>query len=268
MSLLTNEERKNFKTTNLELEPFDLTKLDKIERVHPFHQLMFEIYKYSPYMEDGHLIDQKEEYGKDLIWGFKYFEMLDNFYRYGIGFDTRHALQTGNKLFIVTYYDKDGNEDKYFIYGKNFCIPDYKLKGLKVINLSDIDNGKKELSEIEKWKRKVIMRKQSLKNRLSLIYPGVYKFFLFKKIIDSKRIDHYLIDYYLSYDGIEDLLEKKLKNNYNELRKEDDYYYINVKKDQDEKIKRIRERKEGEYEDEGEEDKEKYINYLRREVFI
>ena len=64
--------------------------------------------------------------------------------------EPRHALQTGNKLFIVTYYDKDGNEDKYFIYGKKFCIPDYKLKDLKVINLSDIDTGKKELSDIEK----------------------------------------------------------------------------------------------------------------------
>ena len=78
----------NFKPKSWELKPFDLTKINNIVKIHPFQYIMFSIYKYHPHFDDE----------GELVSGWEYFEFLDNYYRYGIGFDPYFMLQDENKL--------------------------------------------------------------------------------------------------------------------------------------------------------------------------
>ena len=178
----------NFEPESWELKPFDLTKINNIENIHPFQYIMSSLYKYcdDDFDDEGKLIDNYEE--GELVGGWEYFDFLDNYYRYGFGFDPFYKLQDENKLYIKCFRD---NKDKYYIINKNLGIfikhHDY-LKNLlfndvKVLKLEDIDEGKKELTEIEKWKRKVVCRQKSFKNKLTLLNPEVYNnFLLFYKL--------------------------------------------------------------------------------------
>ena len=94
---------------------------------------------------------------------------------------------------------------------------------VKVIKLEEIDEGKKELTKIEKWKRKVVCRQRSIKNKLTLLNPEVYNnFLLFYKLSKKDKMNHDMIDYYLSSDGFEVLYNKKYnnkyKNNYKDIK--------------------------------------------------
>ena len=106
--------------------------------------------------------------------------MLDNFYRYNIAFDPNHHLVIEDKLFLYKY-----KEDYKIILKKDHFR--YPLNFIYFICLSDIDNGEKELTKLEKWKRKVINNKVNLKDQLSLINPHVYNNInLFYKFKDKK----------------------------------------------------------------------------------
>ena len=84
---------------------------------------MWALHKYYPYFddegklidklmnEDGEVIDEYPDEG-ELVFGCEYFEFLDNYYRYGIGFDPIINLQDENKLYIKCFYDKGWNDDK------------------------------------------------------------------------------------------------------------------------------------------------------------
>ena len=253
----------NFKPESWELKPFDLTKINNIVNIHPFQYIMINLYGDYPFFdEEGRFMNEygetmddegkiRDEYGEimyenpdegELVFGFKYFEFLDNYYRYGIGFDPNFNLQDENKLYIKCFYSKGGrsditDKDKYYILDKKRWKLDlvpfndakkWHLKLLlfndvKVIKLEDIDEGKKELTEIEKWKRKVVCRQKSLKNKLTLLNPEVYNnFLLFYKLSKKDKMSHGMIDYYLSFDGIEFLSNKKYnntyKNNYKDIK--------------------------------------------------
>ena len=165
----------NFKPESWELKPFDLTKINKIVDIHPFQYIMNKLYVYYPFFdyegnfmdEYGHILDENPDEG-ELIFGCKYFEILDNYYRYGIGFDPIFNLQDENKLYIKSYYHKD-LKDRYYIRDKQLWELPFNV--VKVIKLEDIDKGKKELTEMEKWKRRVVNRQKSLKNKLTLLNP-------------------------------------------------------------------------------------------------
>ena len=188
-------------------------------------------HKYSDdnFDDEGKFIDFNDE--GELVGGWEYFDFLDNYYRYGIGFDPDYKLQDENKLYIKCFYNKGrgcdkADKDKYYIIDKflgcykadknNYCDLKYLLfNDVKFIKLEDIDEGKKELTEIEKWKRKVVCRQKSFKNRLTLLNPEVYNnFLLFYKLSKKDKMNHGMIDYYLSFDGIEVLLAKKYENKY------------------------------------------------------
>ena len=252
----------NFKPESWELKPFDLTKINKIVDIHPFQYIMnIKLYGYYPFFDDegnfkdeyGHILDENPDEGElfkfindyrnildenpdegELIFGCKYFEILDNYYRYGIGFDPIFNLQDENKLYIKSYYNKGWPynkdlKDRYYILDKQRWklsfndVKQYNLKLLlfndvKVIKLEDIDKGKKELTEIEKWNRRVVNRQKSLKNKLTLLNPKVYNnFLLFYKLSKSdKAIQkyHHIIDYYKTFKGIDVLSKKEFKNDY------------------------------------------------------
>ena len=143
------------------LENFDLKKLDKMEYPHPFNYLIntinldIEDYFGEDLDEFDNPIDNNNYENKSIdVLGDDYFKILDNYYRYGIVFNSKNVQQR-NKLLVkycnLGYYKV--SELKYI---------NYYPKGLEIINLDEIDNGEIELSEIEKWKRKIIIEKKSL----------------------------------------------------------------------------------------------------------
>ena len=96
------------------------------------------------------------------------FKMVD--YIFGVKFENDNILPE------LLYIKEDFNSSyrhKYLIL--NF----YNLKQLiyndvKKINLDDLDKGPITLSEVEKWKRKVINQQTDRKTRLWLLSPNVY----------------------------------------------------------------------------------------------
>ena len=222
----------NFEPESWELKPFDLTKINNIVEIHPFQYIMCALYKYcNDFDDEGKLIGYNDE--GELVSGWEYFDFLDNYYRYGIGFDPDDKLQDENKLYIKSFYNKGrgcdkADKDNYYILnnlGIKMCLNKdvndiYGLKHLlfndvKVIKLEDTDEGKKELTEIEKWKRKVVCRQKSFKNKLTLLNPEVYdNFLLFYNLSKKDKMKHDKIDYYLSFKGINVLLNKKYENKY------------------------------------------------------
>ena len=145
------------------LENFDVKKLDNVIYPHPFYYLINTIYLYNEdyfgedFDEFYNPIDNNNYENKSIdVLGDDYFKILDNYYRYGIVFNSKD-VQQGNKLLI-----KDSCSG-YFLPGyyevSELKRINHSQKGLEIVNLDEIDNGEIELSEIEKWKRKIITEK-------------------------------------------------------------------------------------------------------------
>ena len=196
------------------LENFDVKKLDKMKYPLPFNYLINTIYLdiedyFGEYLDEfDNPIDNNIYENKSIdVLGDDYFKILDSYYRYGIVFNSKDVYQ-GNKLLIKDY------DDGYYKVTKLENINDHP-KGLEIINLDEIDNGEIELSEIEKWKRKIIIEKKSLKDKLVLLNPHNYDNFpIFYKLSqeDNLEKDHYKIDDYIYGNEI----EKVRKINYKE----------------------------------------------------
>ena len=96
------------------------------------------------------------------------FKMVD--YIFGVKFENDNILPE------LLYIKEDFNSS----YRHKYLIPNfYNLKQLiyndvKKINLDDLDKGPITLSEVEKWKRKVINQQTNRKTRLWLLSPNVY----------------------------------------------------------------------------------------------
>ena len=96
------------------------------------------------------------------------FKMVD--YIFGVKFENDNILPE------LLYIKEDFNSS----YRHKYLIPNfYNLKQLiyndvKKINLDDLDKGPITLSEVEKWKRKVINQQTDRKTRLWLLSPNVY----------------------------------------------------------------------------------------------
>ena len=96
------------------------------------------------------------------------FKMVD--YIFGVKFENDNILPE------LLYIKEDFNSS----YRHKYLIPNfYNLKqviynDVKKINLDDLDKGPITLSEVEKWKRKVINQQTDRKTRLWLLSPNVY----------------------------------------------------------------------------------------------
>ena len=96
------------------------------------------------------------------------FKMVD--YIFGVKFENDNILPE------LLYIKEDFNSS----YRHKYLIPNfYNLKqviynDVKKINLDDLDKGPITLSEVEKWKRKVINKQTDRKTRLWLLSPNVY----------------------------------------------------------------------------------------------
>ena len=102
---------------------------------------------------------------------------------------------------------------------------------MKKINLKDLDKGPITLSEIEKWKRKVINQQTDRKTRLRLLDPNIYHslitFVVFSKLEGRPNNK---IDYDLSWDGISGV-DRKLnnyKNRYKHMKMYEDKIFNKI----------------------------------------
>ena len=79
---------------------------------------------------------------------------------------------------------------------------------MKKISLDKLDNGEITLSEIEKWKRKVVNQQTNRKTKLRLLDPNVYHSLITFFFSNFKGRPHNKIDYELSWDGIEKFIKR------------------------------------------------------------
>ena len=103
---------------------------------------------------------------------------------------------------------------------------------MKKINLKDLDKGPITLSEIEKWKRKVINQQTDRKIRLRLLDPNIYHSLITFVVFNNfKGRPHNKIDYDLSRNGITGV-DRKLdnyKNKYKYRKIYEDTIYSKIK---------------------------------------
>ena len=233
---------------NWEIKPFDLKLINSLVRDHPYQATMFLVYKYY--------CSYIDEIGGDILNDIDYFKLLDRYYRYGITFedgdcypekrllyekrkkrspfDIRIRFEDDNIYPELLYVKEDFDETPPFRY---IIRNIYNLKQLlyndvKRINLNDLDKGPIALSEIEKWKRKVVNQQTDRKTKLRLLDPNIYHslitFVVFSKFEERP---HNKIDYDLSRCGIEGV-DRKLnnyKNKYNCTKLYEDKIYNKIK---------------------------------------
>ena len=187
------------------LKPFDLKSLDKLSRRHPYYETMFIIYKYYIHLT----IPDVNNYGDDDAVGgvdeenMFYFKKLDRFYRYGFCFND-YDIFPGNIIGVRLNYCDDPS--------LNIVIKNsYNLKTL-MVNLNDCDRGELKLSEVEKWKRKVIVSQRHKKKKIILLDPKIYQsfitFYIFSNLEDQWIKNKF--DHDISYDEICNTTNQKI----------------------------------------------------------
>ena len=178
---------------------------------------MFLVYKYYASYDD--------EVEGEILYEIDYFQLLDRYYRYGITFEDSDlypeeffgfGVPFNNKLYV--YEDFIKNYQFRYILKNRYDLKQLLFNDVKTINLDDADNGPITLSEVEKWKRKVINKQTDRKTKLRLLDPNIYHslitFVVFSKF--EGRSNNKIV-YDLSFDGIEGV-DRKLnnyKNKYN-----------------------------------------------------
>ena len=214
-------EMKEFIPLNWELKPFDLKLINNLARNHPYQQTMFWVCKYY-----GSYDDEVEGY---IFFEIDYFELLDRYYRYGITFEDGN-LYPENILYVKEDF-KEYPTFRYIIKNR-YNLKQLLFNDVKKIRLNDLDKGELTLSEIEKWKRKVINQQTDRKTKLQLLNPNVYRslitFVVFSKFNGRP---HNKIDYDLSWDGISgvDIKLNNYKNKYNYTKIYEDKIYNKIR---------------------------------------
>ena len=215
--ILVSPELDEFNPSNWELKPFDLKMKNDLARNHPYQRTMFLVYKYYASYDD--------EVEGEILFEIDYFQLLDRYYRYGITFEDSDlypeeffgfGVPFNNKLYV--YEDFIKNYQFRYILKNRYDLKQLLFNDVKTINLDDADNGPITLSEVEKWKRKVINKQTDRKTKLRLLDPNIYHslitFVVFSKF--EGRSNNKIV-YDLSFDGIEgvDSELNNYKNKYN-----------------------------------------------------
>lgn len=170
--IIGSYELDKFIPSKWELKPFDLKKSNDISNNHPYQQTMFITYKcYPNYQTGGDDEDGLDYYGtgleNDVVEDLNYFEILDNFYRYGITFQKKYNIYPENVLCVKSDYEK-GNLTHYII-GNDYDLKTLHFNNVKKINLNDCDIGEINLSEIEQWKRKLVNEQRNKKKQVKTV---------------------------------------------------------------------------------------------------
>ena len=227
-----------------EIKSFDLKLIDNLKRNYPYQKIMFYVYDYS-----SSYIDEVEG---DILDEIDYFKLLDRYYRYGITFEDEDLYPKKRILYEKENFDEFEFGVKFengvillellYVYEESckslFLLENsYNLKQLlfndvKTINLKDLDKGPITLSEVEKWKRKVVNQQSDRKKRLQLLDPNIYHslitFVVFSKFEGRPNNK---IDYDLSWEGIGGV-NRKLNNykvKYKHMKMYEDKIYNKIK---------------------------------------
>ena len=190
-----------FIPSNYELRPFDLKMINDLARNHPYQKIMFWVYKYYRSYVD--------EFSGDILYEIDYFKLLDRYYRYGISFENGD-LYPENVLCVKEDFDE--TPPFRHITGNIYNLKQLLFNDVKKIRLNDLDKGEITLSEIEKWKRKVVNQQTDRKTKLRLLDPNIYHSLITFVIFSNfKGRPHNKIDYDLSWDGFSGV-NRKLNN--------------------------------------------------------
>ena len=171
-----------------------------------------------------------DEFPGDILNEVDYFEILDNYYRYGITFQKKYELYPENVLCVKEDFDE--TPPFRYLIDNSYNLKQLLFNDVKRIRINDLDNGEITLSEIEKWKRKVVNQQTDRKTRLRLLDPNIYHSLITVVVFSNfKERPHNKIDYDLSGNGISGF-DRKLnnyKNKYNYTKIYEDKIYNKIK---------------------------------------
>ena len=200
----------------------DLKKINTLGRNHPFQHLVFILYKYCCDFLTN------EEYDNDYILDEFYFILLDRYYRYGITFEDDNVYDK-NKLYL--YEDFEENQPFNYIINNRYNFKQRVFNDVKLINLDDLDKGKIIISEIEKWKRKVIKNQKDRRTKLNLLDPNIYNSLItFVAFSNFKGRSHKKVENYFTYEGIDEIDKyNNYKYKYKNMKIYEDKIYNKIK---------------------------------------
>ena len=144
----------NFKVEpGMELESFDMKQAEEIFLNHPFKILMYFLVKHPPGCSRWDGIDLSDFY----------FEMLDDYNRYGISFRREDNLFPDNCLYVVENDNSKKEKcelhfkSKYvLLFNNNYDKKTLLFNKVKKINLNDYDKGENHLSKLDDCIKKIL----------------------------------------------------------------------------------------------------------------
>ena len=179
----------------MEIEPFDPKLTKEILFNHPYKILIHYLEKHCPgfsYWEDEDINDF-------------YFEMLDDYNRYGVSFKRKNNLFPDNNLYVIE--NDNSKKSKYelcfdskynLLFNNHYDKKTLLFNKVKKIDLNEYDMGKKPLSKWEKQKRKFIKEQKNKCLQAAMMDPDVYNNDgLFKDLMmESNDYYHFLDNKY------------------------------------------------------------------------
>lgn len=197
---------------------FSFIKFDFKDKIlyanHPYQYLAF-------YLKRDYYDDNVNDYHDVNIEIFEmYFKLLDRYYRYGFLFHDFNIYYK-NKLYLF----KLCYNDYYVILNNNYNYKDFD--NLKIINIDEMDKGEKNISEIEKWKRKVILNTEDNKTKMNLLNPYIYNSLITFVAFLKNRPHTTLVDYFVKTFKIKKFDNYKCK--YEKMKMYEDRIYNKIK---------------------------------------
>ena len=195
----------------MELKPFDSKLIKEIFPDHPYKILLKVLYKYAPSYIDEKQYDADPDCDGYADFTDFYFNLLDDYNRYGIAFQRNYELFPDNKLGVLE--DKDFGKPVYYLVNNHYSKKTLLFNKVKTIDLNKHDTGEKPLSEEEKLKRDLIKKQTNKKLQVAMMDPDVYNNDeVFKDALEREGRQKLLIKKFnnrMSYHGIDDFLRIK-----------------------------------------------------------
>ena len=158
----------------MELESFDPKLIKKIQPNHPYKLFLWILYKYYPSYNGWNDNDAKPDSDgyDDNVIDF-YFELLDDYYRYGITFERDWNLLQDGKLGVLE--EKDFGKKVYSLILNYYKRKTLLFNKIKTIDLKKFDRGDVPIIEEQKQKRDLIKKQTNKKLQVALMDPDVYR---------------------------------------------------------------------------------------------
>ena len=190
----------------MELEPFDPKLTKEIFLNHPYKILLHYLEKHPPNYSRW-----KDEDINDF-----YFQMLDDYNRYGISFRRENQLFPDNNLYVNDNSKKPKYilrfDSKYDVLFKGYDKKTLLFNKAKKYDLNVHDREKKPLSEKEKQKRDFIRKQTNKYLQAAMMDPDVYNNDeLFEDLIMESDCYYNFLNSIFPLIFINDDYDKKLK---------------------------------------------------------